>query len=142
MKALKISIAAILMTVSTVSQAQDITSLATSGVIAGVRWAASHPQQVKWFFTGMDHTWWYCRYQDGFTTWNNFRSYRDVNNVWNYFAMGRGDCDAKYQDQNGNWQHVCYQSSLQAENYVRYHGKIVDIGFQQSNGSNHSILSF
>lgn len=118
------------------------TAEVTKAVYDGVRLAASHWKELSWFFKGMSYTWWYARYEDGFTAYNNFRSYRTPNDAYNYFVTGHGDCDAVYIDAYGKEHHICYESPFQAKHYSQQHGPIVDIGFQGNNNQYRSVLNY
>ncbi len=89
--------------------------------IAGV----SH-RKLLWTVKGMHHTWWGCQYQDGTTAWNNFRSYRGITEVMEYFTgQNEGDCDSFIEQGNGR-QRVCY-GPAGAAMMVRAHGPIVNV---------------
>lgn len=147
MKNITISIvASILLSIFSFSKAkaQDPVSGAAvaEGVYQAVVYTYNNWTKIKWVFGGMKHTWWYCRYQDGFVTYNNFRSYRTSADAWNYFVMGNGDCDAVYDDAYGRERHICYQTPFQARHYTNQHGPVVDIGYQGSDGRYRSILDY
>jgi len=126
------------------SNAQDPATAAavTSAVKKGVWYAVGNWKKIGWVLGGMDHTWWYCKYEDGFTTYNNFRSYRGPDNVYRYFVLGYGDCNSRYYDTNGNLRPICYSTPLHASRYTDQHGEIVDIGFQLKDGKHKSILDY
>ena len=108
-----------------------------------IRYVAAHWTKVMWVLKGMHHTWWYVAYQDGFKTYNNFRSYRTPDDAYNYFVLGHGDCDARYFDSDGSTLiEICYSRPEQAKRYTDHHGPIVDMGFQGSNGINHSLSDY
>ena len=120
------------------SKAQSYEDLYSAVVYTSKNWT-----KVSWALTGMDHTWWYCRYRDGFTTYNDFRSYRTSADAYNYFVNGNGDCDAVYfTNSNGNTSHICYETAMQAQYYANQHGPVIDLGFQRKNGSYQSILNY
>lgn len=129
------------------SKAQGVGEVITTGasiskqVCNAVSWIYSHQEQVKMIFRGFhyNHRWWACIYRDGFVTYNNFRSYRNSMDAYNYFVLGHGDCDAVYGDQNN---HICYENPLQAKRYTDEHGEIVDIQYQDSNGNYRSIYDY
>ena len=89
---------------------------------------------MKWSISGAGHTWWVAIYRDSFQVYNNFRSYRTVNDVYKYFVLGRGDCDAVYNDTDGHERRICYENSSQARRYSKQHGPIVNIAFTGNNG--------
>lgn len=99
-----------------------------------------HWDKIKWFFGGMKHTWWACVYRDGFTTYNNPRSYRKPGVVLNYFMGYDGDCDAFYY-YNGGRYNLCYDSPHFAQRYAQQHGPIVDLLYQDGNGNWNSVLN-
>jgi hypothetical protein len=108
-----------------------------------ISYVASNWTKIKWYFKGVffgfKHTWWYVTYEDGFTTYNNFRSHRTPDDAYNYFVLGHGDCDARYFHTDGQTLlPICYTSPDKAKRYTDNHGPIVDIGFQQ-NGKNISL---
>ena len=114
-----------------------------SDLYKAVVYTSQNWDKIGWVLGGMDHTWWYCRYRDGFTTYNNFRSYRTPSDAYNYFVLGHGDCDAIYfTGSNRNTSHICYQTPMQAEYYKNQHGPVIDLGFQRKDGSNQSILNY
>ena len=126
------------------SNAQDPATAAAvaSGVKKAVSYAIANWDKISWVLGGMKHTWWYCQYEDGFTTYNNFRSYRGPDNIYNYFVLGHGDCDSRYYDTNGKLQPICYSTPLHASRYTDEHGKIVDIGFQVDGGKYKSLFDY
>ena len=109
-------------------------------VYDGASYVSRNWTKISWFFHGMKHTWWACVYQDGFTTYNNPRSYRNANVVLNYFTGNDGDCDAFYY-QNGAQVHLCYNSTFFAQKYASQHGPITDLLYQDSQNSWHSVLN-
>lgn len=130
------------------ASAQDPGTVITIGAEVGKRvydaviFLHDHWDYLSWFFTGMNHTWWVAVYQDGFATYNDFRSYRTSDDAYNYFVLGNGgDCDAIYYDAYGRTWHICYQTPFQANAYSQQHGPIVDIAFQTNSGW-HSILQY
>lgn len=144
MKTLKILLIAICMFGYGTSKAQDPATMAalSSAAKAGIIYSINNWDKISWLFTGMHHTWWYCRYQDGFTTYNNFRSYRTSRDAYTYFVLGYGDCDAVYDDQYGNERPICYETPWQAKRYTDQHGPIVDMGFQLKGGGYRSLLQY
>ena len=70
---------------------------------------------------------WYCQFADGTVAYNQFRFYRNGMDVAMYFAghPGSHDCDARYQDPNGNVGTFCTQY---AREFAWAHGGIVAIG--------------
>ena len=127
-----------------VSKPQDPVTVGTITAVVkkAVIYSYYNREKIKWFFGGMKHVWWYCRYQDGFTTFNDFRSYRTSMDAYNYFVLGNGDCDAVYDDIYGRQQHICYDNPWLAQKYAESHGPIVDIGYQDENGYPRSLLSY
>lgn len=116
----------------------------TKQVYAGISWIYNHQEQIKMVFRGFryNHRWWACIYQDGFVTYNNFRSYRNSMDAYNYFVLGNGDCDAIYYNRQRASSPICYQTPFQARSYTEQHGVIVDIQYQDDNGNYRSILAY
>lgn len=108
------------------------------GLYTAVKWTHENWRVIKWWVTGMDHRWWACIYQDGFVTYNNFRSYRTSMDAYNYFVKGRGDCDAVY----GNNSRICYENPMQAKRYTDDHGPIVDIQYVDNSGRYRSVFDY
>lgn len=105
-------------------------------------WTAAQritPEKLAWFLGGMKHTWWYARYEDGTTVYNNFRSYRSGSDVYRYFAgKTDGDCDSR--DLDG--QTFCYRGIMDAEHHVSIHGPVVDIAVMGSDEQYKSAWDF
>jgi hypothetical protein len=115
------------------------------GLYTAAEWTHRNWNYLSWISQGVikgfhfEHRWWACIYQDGFITYNNFRSYRTSMDAYNYFIKGRGDCDAVYGSSNSR---ICYENPMQAEYYTKQHGRIVDIKYQDYSGRYHSIFEY
>jgi hypothetical protein len=122
-------------------KAQDPVTAASvvKGLYTAAKWTHSNWKFIKWCFTGLEHRWWACIYQDGFVTYNNFRSYRTSMEAYNYFVKGRGDCDAVYGNSN---RRICYENPMQAKRYTDQHGPIADIQYQDKYGNYHSVFEY
>ena len=125
------------------TKAQGVGEVVTviTQVYQAANYLARNWDKIQWVFGGMDHTWWACVYQDGFTTYNNPRSYRNPNVVLNYFLGYDGDCDAFYY-QNGAQVHLCYNSPSYAQRYAQQHGPIVNLLYLDGNGNWNSVLGY
>ncbi len=116
----------------------------TKQVYTTITWAFAHKEQITMIFRGFhyNHRWWACIYQDNFITYNDFRSYRNSMDAYNYFVLGHGDCQAVYSIRQNNAPHICYENPLQARRYSDQHGPIVDIQYQDDHGNYRSIFSY
>ena len=86
-----------------------------------------HDPRFLFWMIKQDHLWWICEYADGTKVYNNFRSYRNVDEVKDYFVgLQKGDCDAFVINQQGERETMCYDESS-AKKHIKEHGEIVSI---------------
>lgn len=88
------------------------------------------PRKLGWIAKGMRHTWWFCRYQNGIVTYNNFRSYRTGAEVYNYFTSTGGDCDSFRYNDYGQKVTACYSPEW-IQYYAQQWGPVIEIGIAQ-----------